>query len=405
MSFDYTPMLPAHVPAPAPRWTGFPEYNFVGGHIDDATVPVDELRAAIDRAMVKEGSNLATYYLQSGPQGYLPCREYVAKKLKTYCGIETTAEDILLTSGSLQAMDLVNRLLLEAGDTVIVEESNYGGAFTKFRKLGVNMVAVPLDEHGMRMDALEAALDDLAAKGVKPKFIYAIITVHNPTGTILPLDRRHKMLELAKKHGVPIFEDECYSDIVWANERPPALRALDDSGMVIHCGTFSKTVGPALRVGYINADWPIMGRLIAMKGDAGSGALEQMMLAEYCPDHFDAHVERCNAVLEGKLDALIDALDENFGASIQYRKPPGGIFLWVRLPDGVKTSQLAAVAGAQGVSVNPGPEWSLGSDADDWIRICFANPPIETIRAGIGKLADICHAEFGVPEVSGNVRR
>lgn len=405
MSFDYTPLLPAHVPAAAERWTGFPEYNFVGGHIDDATVPVDDLRAAIDRAMVKEGANLATYFLQSGPQGYLPCREFVAKKLKKYCDIDATADDILLTSGSLQAMDLVNKLLLEAGDTVIVEESNYGGAFTKFRKLGVNMVAVPLDEHGMRMDALEAALDDLAAKGVKPKFIYAIITVHNPTGTILPLDRRHKMIELSKKHGVPIFEDECYSDIVWSNERPPALRALDKDGMVIHCGTFSKTVGPALRVGYLTADWSVLGRLVAMKGDAGSGALEQMMLAEYCPDHFDAHVERCNAVLEGKLDALIDALDENFGASIQYRKPPGGIFLWVKLPDGVKTSELAVVAGAQGVSVNPGPEWSLGTDADDWIRICYANPPIETIRAGIGKLADICHAEFGVPEISGNVRR
>ena len=124
MSFDYTPMLPAHVPAPAARWKGFPEYNFVGGHIDDATVPVDELRAAIDRAMAKEGANIATYFLQSGPQGYLPCREFVAKKLKTYCDIDTTADDILLTSGSLQAMDLVNRLLLEKGDTVIVEESN-----------------------------------------------------------------------------------------------------------------------------------------------------------------------------------------------------------------------------------------------------------------------------------------
>lgn len=405
MSFDFTPILPAHVPAPAARWTAFPEYNFVGGHIDDATVPVDELRAAMDRAMVKEGSNIATYFLQSGPQGYKPCREFVAKKLKKYCDIDATADDILLTSGSLQAMDLVNRLLLEKGDTVIVEESNYGGAFTKFQKLGVNMVAVPLDENGMRMDALEAALDDLAAKGIKPKFIYAIITVHNPTGTILPLDRRHKMIELSKKHGVPIFEDECYSDIVWSNERPPALRALDTEGMVIHCGTFSKTVGPALRVGYLTADWSVLGRLVAMKGDAGSGALEQMMLAEYCPEHFDAHVEKCNAVLEGKLDALIDALDENFGGSIQYRKPPGGIFLWVKLPDGVKTSELAAVAGAQGVAVNPGPEWSLGSDADDWIRICYANPPIETIRAGVGKLADICHAEFGVPEVSGNVRR
>lgn len=405
MSFDYTPILPAHVPAPAARWTGFPEYNFVGGHIDDATVPVDDLRAAIDRAMAREGSNLATYYLQSGPQGYRPCREFVARKLKTYSGIDTTADDILLTSGSLQAMDLINKLLLEKGDTVIVEESNYGGAFSKLRALGVNMVSIPLDDQGMRMDALEAALDDLAAKGIKPKYIFGIITVHNPTGTILPLDRRHKMIELAKKHGVPIFEDECYSDIVWSNERPPALRALDDTGIVIHIGTFSKTVGPALRVGYINADWSVLSRLIAMKSDAGSGALEQMMLSEYCPDNFDAHIKRCNAVLEGKLDALIQSLDENFGAAVHYQKPPGGIFLWVKLPEGVKTSRLAEVAATQGVAVNPGPEWSLGKDSDDWIRICYANPPIEKIRAGVAKLADICHAEFGVPEFSGNIRR
>ncbi len=405
MTFDFSPLLPAHVPAPAVRWNGFPAFNFVGGHIDDATVPVDELRAAVDRALVKEGANLATYGLQSGPQGYLPCREFVARKLKAYSGIETTAEDILLTSGSLQGMDLVNRLLLQAGDTVIVEESNYGGAFTKLRALGVNMVAVPLDEHGMRMDALDAALDDLAARGIRPKYIYAIITVHNPTGTILPLERRLRLLELARQHGVPVFEDECYSDIVWSNERPPALRALDDSGMVIHIGTFSKTVGPALRVGYINADWPVLGRLVAMKTDAGSGALEQMMLAEYCPDHFDAHVRHCNAVLEGKLDTLIAALDEHFGTTVEYRKPPGGIFLWVKLPEGVSTARLAVVAGEQGVAVNPGLEWSLGSDADNWIRLCFANPPGETLREGVARLAEICHAEFGVPEVSGNVRR
>lgn len=129
------------------------------------------------------------------------------------------------------------------------------------------------------------------------------------------------------------------------------------------------------------------------------------MLAEYCPAHFDAHVARCNAVLKGKLDALIEALDENFGTTIDYARPPGGIFLWVKLPQGVTTARLAAVAGAEGVAVNPGPEWSLGADADSWIRICFANPAIETIRAGIAKLAAICHAEFGVPEISGNVKR
>ncbi|MAQ85242.1 MAG: aminotransferase [Maritimibacter sp.] len=405
MSFDFTALLPEGTPAPANRWSGFPEFNFVGGHIDNATVPVDDLRAAMDRALAREGTDIATYSLRSGPQGYRPLRDFVAEKLKRYAGIETTGDDILLTSGSLQAMDLVNTLLLEPGDTVIVEETNYGGTFSKLRAMGVKMVPVALDADGMRMDALETALNDLAAQGIQPKYIFTIATVHNPTGTILPLDRRHRMLELAKAHGVPIFEDECYSDIVWTNDRPPALRALDDSGMVIHIGTFSKTVGPALRVGYINADWPVLGRLVALKKDAGSPALEQMMLAEYGIDRFDAHVRHCNAVLEGKLDALIDAVNEHFGTTVQFAKPPGGIFLWMKLPEGVTTPRLAAVAGAQGVAVNPGPDWSLEGDADRWIRICFANPPIETIRAGVAKLATICQAEFGVPEISGNVRR
>lgn len=404
MGFQFEAHLPAGTPEAGRPWRAFPEYNFVGGHIDTATVPMDSLRAAVDRGMAKVGGDLATYYLQSGPQGYAPCREYVAHKLKAYAGIEATADDVLLTSGSLQAMDLVNKLLVRAEDTVIVEESNYGGAFSKLRAIGAHMVAVPLDAQGMRMDALEEALKRLKGQGIRPKYIFSINTVHNPTGTILPLDRRHRLLELAREYDVPIFEDECYSDLVWKNTRPPALRALDDEGRVIHIGTFSKTVGPALRVGYINADWDALGRLIALKSDAGSPALEQVMLAEWCPDHFDDHVRLCNGVLKGKLDALTDALDQHFGTSVEYDVPPGGIFLWVKFPEGVSTAQLAAVAEGEGVAVNPGPEWTLGHDADGWIRLCYANPPIAKIEEGVAKLAGICQREFGVPEVSQNKR-
>ena len=384
---------------------GFPEFNFVGGHIDEPTVPVDALRKAADAVLAREGSTLATYFLQSGPQGYRPLREFLVRKLKSYCDIDCTADEVLLTSGSLQAMDLVNGILLNAGDTVIVEESNYGGAFTKLDALGVNMVTLPLDDDGMRMDVLADALENLKQSDIRPKYIYTIPTVHNPTATILSLERRHRMIELARAHEVPIFEDECYADLVWEGNRPPALRALDDTGMVIHIGTFSKTIAPALRVGYIVADWPVLARLLSIKGDAGSGALEQMVLAEFCPDHFDAHVTGLNRMLEGKLDALIDALNENFGTSVEFTRPPGGIYLWVKLPAEVDTSRLAVVAGASGVAVNPGAEWSRGSDAGNWVRICYANPPIETIRNGIANLAEICHREFGVPVVSANVAR
>ena len=138
----------------------------------------------------------------------------------------------------------------------------------------------------MRMDALVDALDDLKRKGVRPKYIYTIPTVQNPTGTILPVERRREMLRLAAAHGVPIFEDDCYADLIWSGERPPAIYAMSERGGVIHIGSFSKSIAPALRVGYIVAPWDVMSRMLALKTDGGSGALEQMVLAEYCARQF-----------------------------------------------------------------------------------------------------------------------
>ena len=403
MSFDYATHAAAS--AEAPKWTGFPAFNFVGGHNDEASVPVDAIRAAADAVLKREGATLGTYYLQSGPQGYRPLRDYIAAKQKKYAGMEIDPDEILVTSGSLQAMDLVNAALAGPGDVAILEESNYGGAYPKLERLGVKMEFVPVDEDGMDMDALEATLKRLAHESVRPKFIYTIPTVHNPTGAILTLERRKRMVALAHEYGVPIYEDECYADLVWAGERPPSLWALDDKDMVVHIGSFSKNIAPALRLGYIAAPWGLMSRILPLKTDAGTGALEQMVLAECLPQIFDDHLARLNRTLEAKLDNLIDALNESFGASVEFARPPGGIFLWVKLPDGVDSTALATAAGAEGVAVNPGREWSKGADAGRWIRICFANPSHETTRAGIAKLADICHREFGVPEISGNVKR
>ena len=275
---------------PQAPWSGFPKYNFVGGHGDAGTLPVDKLIAAVTRALEREGRDLATYSLQSGPQGYKPLREYLVSKLKRYTSIDCSTDNIMLTSGSLQGMDLVNSALLNKGDIVIVEESNYGGALSRFRKLGVEMIAIALDSEGMRMDLLENKLGELDKKGLQAKFIYTIPTVHNPTATILSSERRQQMLKLAARHNLAIVEDECYADLVWSGERPAALFALDTDERVIHIGSFSKTVAPALRVGYVVAPWSLIGQLLTLKTDAGSGAVEQMMLAEFCPEHFDNHL-------------------------------------------------------------------------------------------------------------------
>jgi len=218
-----------------------------------------------------------------------------------------TAEEVLMTSGSLQAMDLVNKALLNKGDVVLLEDANYAGALSKLDALGVQYIGIPLDKDGMRMDALEQSLAELKAQGKKPKFIYTVPTIQNPTGSIMSLERRKEMLALAKVYDVPIFEDDCYADLVFAGERPPAIHALDNENRVIYCGTFSKTIAPALRVGYLVAPWPVMGHILPLKTDAGSGALEQMVLTEFVPYNFDAHVTGLLPMLKEKADTLCNA--------------------------------------------------------------------------------------------------
>ena len=256
------------------------------------------------------------------------------------------------------------------------------------------------------MDALEAAIQQTRSAGGRAKMIYTIPTVQNPTATVMPEARRREMLAIAARHDLPIFEDDCYADLVFAGGRPPAIRALNADGRVIYCGSFSKSIAPALRIGYIVADWPVLSRLLPLKGDGGTGAIEQMALAGYLADHFDAHVSDLCQTLKSKADALVEALGEHFGAAAEFDPPAGGIFLWVTLPEAVDTTLLFQKAGAEGVAINPGAEWATDAAyGGRRLRLCFANPSVETIRAGVAKLADICHREFGVPITSGNVSR
>ena len=198
---------------------------------------------------------------------------------------------------------------------------------------------------------------------------------------------------------MPIFEDDCYADLIWDGKRPPAIYAMSQNGGVIHIGSFSKSIAPALRVGFIVAPWEMMSRMLALKTDAGSGALEQMVLAEYCAPHFATHVPKLTRGLRAKLDTLMEALNEQFGTAAEFEDPKGGIFLWVKLPDNVDTLKLYQAALAAGVAINPGPEWSTDKAyAGSRLRLCFASPSHEQIREGVAVLADVCRKEFGVPD-------
>lgn len=404
--FDYAPLLRSDLPAPAAKWTGFPKFNFVGGHNAEENVPVEGLLAAATSVLKREGRTLATYGLQSGSLGYRPLRDFLVGKLRRHAGIDCTADEILITSGSLQGIDLVNQILLSPGDTVLIEEATYGGSLTRLQRLGVRTVGVALDNGGMQMDALAGTLEQLKANGVTPKYIYTIPTVQNPTGSIMDESRRREMLRLSASHGVPIFEDECYSDLIWSGKRPPALRALSNDGRVIHIGSFSKSIAPALRVGYVVAGWDILSRMLAVKTDAGSGSLEQMVLAEYCTTAFDRHIVELSAALRRKLDVLVEALAEQFGTASEIEYPEGGIFLWVKLPPEVDTSRLALVAAKAGIAINPGAEWATDATyGKRRLRICFAHPSPQTIREGVARLAEICSQEFGVPTRIANIQQ
>ncbi len=396
--FDYAELLRPDLPPAAARWSGFPRYNFVGGHNDADSVPVEGLIAAASTVLRREGRTLSTYGLESGPLGYGPLREFIARKLARDAGIVCSADEILITSGSLQGLDLVNQVLLSPGDTVIVEQMTYGGAITRLKRAGANIVGVPVGHDGLDSAALKTALEDLRRRGIRPKYIYTIPTVQNPTATVMSEARRAEILALSAQYGVPVFEDECYADLVWEGTRPRAMRAMADDERVIHIGSFSKSIAPALRIGYLVAGWPLMSRILAIKNDGGSGAVDQMILAEFCRDHFETHVQALRKTLRRKLDALVEALHSQFGTEAEFDYPAGGIFLWVKLPVRVDTTHLAQVALQSGVAINPGAEWMTDAQVGKTrLRLCFAHPTEQVIREGVARLAEVCHREFAVP--------
>ena len=405
--FAYSDRFAKDLPPPAPPWTGFPKYNFIGGHNDPVRIPAEAMAAAATAVLRRDGAKLALYNFD-GPQGYRPLREFVAEKLSHRPAIKCSADDVLITSGSGQGIDLVNQLLLEAGDTVILEEFTYGGALSKLKRLGVNIIGTPLDEEGLRIDALARMIEDLGRKGVVPKYIYTIPTIQNPTGSILPLERRRELLALTRNLGIPVFEDECYADLTWDGSGPPSLFALDPQ-QVVHIGSFSKTLAPSLRLGYMVAQPDVMSRLVACKreADSGTGALDQMVVAEYFSQNFGGHVGGLTQTLHEKLDAMVEAVEREFGTAVEKMwYPKGGIFLWLKLPDRVDVTKLVAPAAKAGVAFNPGPEWSCNpNETKSHLRLCFALPSKEVIRAGVAEFARVCFEETGIPERSANIQR
>ena len=406
VNFDYSKLFSDGLPDPVAKFAPFPPYYFVGGNNDPEEIPIEGLVEAAASVLRREGSKLAIYNLGMGPQGYPGLRQFVADKSNSHRGFKIGIDDIMITTGSGQGLDMISKMLVNPGDTVLCEEYCYQGAINRFRKIGAKVEGMKLDEDGIVIDALAAQLAAMKATGKLPKFIYTIPTIQNPTASILPLDRRHALIALAREYNVAIFEDECYADLIWDGiEAPPALYALDP-GCVIHLGSFSKSLAPALRLGYIVAGWDIMRQLLPMKGDSGTGALDQMVVAEYFSKNFDKHLGHLNGVLHDKLKCMVEAVHREFGTAAECWAPKGGIFLWIKLPDGIDTRKLLKPAAARGIVFNEGPAWAVSPDnSTSHLRLCFAMPSKKVIEDGVAAFAQVCYEETGIPVRSANVQR
>ena len=387
---DYSTLFNKNLPSPSGKWQGHPKYNFIGGHSDPDLVPMNEFIESAANVFKGDPRNIAMYNFEGGPQGILSLRNFLVSKLSAERGIDITSEEILITSGSGQAIELINEILLDEGDTVIVESFTFSGALSYLRRRGVNFVGVDLDENGIQMDQLENILADLKVKGIRPKYIYTIPTLQNPTGTVMTVERRHRLLDLSEEYGVPIFEDECYADLIFEGEYEKAIKGLDDSNRVLHIGSFSKSLGPGLRLGYIVASWDVMSRLISRKTDAGTGVMDQMIVGDYFSKHYDEHIQDMRGALKRKCNVLSAALREHFGPLVDFEEPRGGMYLWVKLPPGIDSRDLVQTALEEGIAYNPGPDWSANPDAAaNYIRLCFALPSEQEIWEGIEKLAKV----------------
>ncbi|MEZ5824549.1 MAG: PLP-dependent aminotransferase family protein [Geminicoccaceae bacterium] len=395
----------AGTPQPAAAWSGFPRYNFTGGHNAAEMVPVEALAQAASRAILEEGHKLATYNLDSGPLGHAGLRQFIAGKLESQRGIAGTAEDVLVTTGSLQALDLVNALFLDPGDVVLMEELTYAGAMSRVRQCGADVAGITLDEDGARPDDLAARIGGIRAAGKRLKYVYLMPTIQNPTGSVMPPGRRREILDICGRAGVPVVEDECYADLVWQGDWPASLRGIECSDRVVHVGSFSKSLAPALRLGYVSASPAVLSRLVALKGDGGTPALPQMVVAAMSAS-FDDHVVQLRSRLAYKLDLLRETLAAEFGTDAELTPGKGGIFQWVRLPGSVDTSLLALEASKAGIAFNPGAEWSVDpASGRHGLRLCFAHASEQEIREGVAGLAEICHRLFGVPRHGSNRKR
>ena len=368
--------------------------SFAGGLPASDFFPIERFEEACRKVLEKNAAAALQY---GETEGYGPLRDMIARHTSRY-GIKAQTENVLITTGSQQALDLIGKLLINLGDRILVEAPTYLGALQAFSAYGAEYLSVPCDEDGLRIDLLEAPLR------AGPKFMYVLPNFQNPGGTTLAEDRRRTLVLLADRYGIPIVEDDPYGQLRYEGEHLPSLVVLDrenvprDSGYtlgnVIYLSTFSKTLAPGLRLGWIVAPPEVIAKLAQLKQgtDLHTSTFAQVVAYEVARDNFlDEHVKRLRVVYRERRDVMLEALAQTFPAEVTWTRPKGGLFLWVTLAKGMDANELFKEALKQNVAFVPGdcffaPD-GLGQESNRHLRLNFSHARPEEIREGIRRLS------------------
>jgi 2-aminoadipate transaminase len=378
--------------------------SFAGGLPASELFPIAEFEAAAERVLTQHGSQALQY---STTEGFMPLREFLVEKMAAY-GIEAGPENILITSGAQQAIDIIGKILINPGDRVLTEQPTYLGALQSWRAYQAEFVPVPIDHDGLRVDLLEEAL----CSG--PKFMYILPNFQNPGGVTLSLERRHELIEIADHYGIPIVEDDPYGELRYEGEHLPPLVVVDNDlmndtgatydgrgsfmrGNLIYLGTFSKTLAPGLRLGWMVAPTSVIERAVMAKQgmDLHSSSFVQMVAYETVKDGFlKTHVQHIRSVYSERRDVMLAAMERYFPPGVEWTRPEGGLFLWVTLPDDVDASVLFETAIANKVAYVPGVAFDPLGEAVNTFRLNFSNAQPDLIEEGIRRLGDVLVSEL-----------
>ena len=366
--------------------------SFGGGLPAPDVFPVQRFEEACHKVLTEQAASALQY---GETEGYKPLRELLANNMARY-GIKAKAENVLITSGSQQALDLIGKLFINAGDRVLVEAPTYLGALQAFNIYGAEYESVPSDEDGLRTDLLEKPLRS------GPKFMYVLPNFQNPAGTTLSEGRRHELVLLADKYGIPIVEDDPYGQLRYEGEHLPSLVVLDREnlrrdvgysiGNVIYLSTFSKTLAPGLRLGWIVAPPEVISKLAQLKqgADLHTSTFTQFVAYEVARDGFlDKHVKLIRQIYGERRDVMLQALQKFFPPAVTWTHPKGGLFLWVTLPAGLDMEAVFRSALEQSVAFVPGDSFYANDpqEGSRHMRLNFSNATPEQIREGIRRLA------------------